>query len=216
MITEPSSTYVDLKFHLFGIHVRIHPMFWLVAILLGWDLPIAEQMVWVVVAFCSIFFHEITKALSVSLIKRKSRIILHKLGGLTIIERNQDLHLGWEEAVPLGSGTLARFLLAGIAYTLAPILIDTGSGIGGAFYYHFLWLNIVWGVANLLPIWPLDGGQFIRLILVHCAGDKGFSFASLLSFITAGIAAFVAWQFNETYIAIFFAYFALVEWETSL
>jgi membrane-associated protease RseP (regulator of RpoE activity) len=51
------------------------------------------------------------------------------------------------------------------------------------------WVNISWGVLNLLPILPLDGGNVLLLVLqaaTHGAGERP---ARIVSMIGAGIGA---------------------------
>src|SRR5438552_3023244 len=36
-LLEPNETPYDLRFALFGIPIRVHPMFWLVSAVLGWS-----------------------------------------------------------------------------------------------------------------------------------------------------------------------------------
>ncbi len=216
MFAEPPSSRLDLRFRLLGIPVRVHPMFWLIALLLGWRLPVAEQVLWVVVVVFSILVHEMGHAFSARALGWRTHVVLHSLGGLTIFDEKRPMRLGWPQAFIAFCGPFAGFILAGVVYTFMPLLVDTRSGVLGALYFHLLWVNIVWGLVNLLPVWPLDGGQMVRSLMVEFAGDRGFSISSILSFVSAGGAAFAAWQFNQPYIAVFFAYFALVEWETSL
>ena len=43
-LSEPNRTQFDLSWRMFGIPVRIHPMFWLVGIFLGWNVAKAWGM----------------------------------------------------------------------------------------------------------------------------------------------------------------------------
>jgi stage IV sporulation protein FB len=72
---------------------------------------------------------------------------------------------------------------------------------------HFLWINFWWGVMNLMPVWPLDGGQaagtFLprrkTLVLGITVGTAIALFGLLRSEMYLGILfAFLAWQnWNE-------------------
>ena len=62
---EPARTAWDLNFKLFGIHVRVHPMFWLISILLSYDLiknKIVHEADFATVAFVTSEFgrHDLT------------------------------------------------------------------------------------------------------------------------------------------------------------
>lgn len=74
-------------------------------------------------------------------------------------------HLGWGEAYP----DLARFLI------------------------DMVWLNVVLLAFNVLPIYPLDGGQMLRSILWYGLGRaKSLQIASVIGLV--GIAAGVIWR----------------------
>ena len=63
---EPARTQFDLNFSLFGIHVRVHPMFWVVTAILGSNQGEARYvLLWVAVAFVSILIHEMGHVLGV-------------------------------------------------------------------------------------------------------------------------------------------------------
>ncbi len=216
MFFEPPPSRLDVRFSLLRIPVRIHPMFWVVAALLGWTLPIVEHLLWIFVVLFSILTHEMGHALSARLFGKATHVVLHSMGGLTIFDHPTSARLGWRHAFVSFCGPLAGFLLAGVAYSLIPVLGSTDSGILGALHFHLLWVNVVWGLVNLLPVWPLDGGQIARSLLVQFAGDTGFSISSIVSVIVAGLIAFAAWQVSQPIISIFFAYFAYREFQSTV
>ncbi len=216
MLPEPPPSRPDIRFRLFRIPIRIHPGFWVVAALLGWTLPIVEQVLWVVVVFASILAHELGHALSARASGKTTHVVLYSMGGLTIFDEAMPVRLRWNRALIAVSGPLAGFMLAGLAHLSLPVLGPTESGILGALYFHLVWVNIAWGMVNLLPVWPLDGGQVARALLVEFAGDTGFSISSLVSVVVAGGMAFAAWQVSQPIIAMFFAYFAYREFESTV
>src|SRR5260370_30863543 len=56
---EPPPTQLDLNFTLFGIHVRVHPMFWVVTAILGSNQRDAKYvLLWIAVVFVSVLIHE--------------------------------------------------------------------------------------------------------------------------------------------------------------
>jgi Zn-dependent protease len=217
MFAEPAPTRLDLRFHLFGTPIRIHPMFWAVSAVLGLRLPAVELLVWVAVVFASIVVHEMGHALAFALFRCRSRVVVYSLGGLTIPESTAGTGAlrGWRSALVSASGPLAGFCLAGMTFVLLPLVVATSSGLSGALYYHLIWINLVWGAFNLLPVWPLDGGQVARSLLTAFAGDSGYAAATVLSLVTSGIGVVVTWQMGLPLAALFFAYFALAEWQRS-
>ena len=59
---EPTPTPLDLRWHLFGILVRVHPMFWLVSVIMGWNsliIGFEYLFIWIACMFVSILIHEL-------------------------------------------------------------------------------------------------------------------------------------------------------------
>src|SRR4051794_39294916 len=93
MLAEPGHTSYDLRFRLFGTPVRIHPFFWLLAVLFGWDLFIwaegPEKLVrialWIFCCFFSILLHEFGHVWAGAVLgARDSYIVLYSFGGLAV------------------------------------------------------------------------------------------------------------------------------------
>src|SRR3954468_9177048 len=83
MLGTPETTAYDLRFRLSGIPVRIHPLFWLVMALLGYqpgNLP--ALLVFVAVAFLSILVHEFGHGLMARAFGDSPAILLYGMGGL--------------------------------------------------------------------------------------------------------------------------------------
>src|SRR5690349_12975099 len=59
---EPNETRYDFRWRIFGTSVRVHPLFWLMAVILGYDgairLGVGFVLAWVVCVFVSILLHE--------------------------------------------------------------------------------------------------------------------------------------------------------------
>jgi hypothetical protein len=96
---EPARTQFDLNFNLFGIHVRVHPMFWLVTAILGWDFQDPQGgmkyvALWVVVVFISILIHEMGHVLMGRIFGSDGHIVLYGFGGLAI--GSSDLTKRWQ------------------------------------------------------------------------------------------------------------------------
>ena len=54
-----SETPYDLRFHFLGIPVRVHPLFWLISAMLGWQPNnIPAVLTWIACVFLSILVHE--------------------------------------------------------------------------------------------------------------------------------------------------------------
>ena len=56
------------------------------------------------------------------------------------------------------------------------------------------YINLFWGLVNLLPIFPLDGGQIARNLMTSWWGRTGLRQSLVLSIIVSGLAAFWFYQ----------------------
>ena len=80
---------------------------------------------------------------------------------------------------------------------------------------YLLLVNIFWGLMNLLPIYPLDGGQIARELLQTANPREGLRQALVLSIVaSAGLAALCLLKWHENYMAIFFGYLAYTNYTT--
>jgi Zn-dependent protease len=76
-----------------------------------------------------------------------------------------------------------------------------------------LYINIYWGLVNLLPIYPLDGGQIARAGLDHVRPDDGVRLSLWFSIFAATAMAIVALvRLEDTFLTFFFGYFAYMSY----
>ncbi len=220
-------TALDLRWQMFGIPVRVHPFFWLVMLLMGPRQP-QEAILWVIAAFISILVHEMGHALSARAYGSSAEILLYGFGGLAF----HHLPSAWvgPRILVLFAGPGAGFLLAAVVWGGAAVFIGDADGnlfhvlqgyriAFGAqpdsgmnlFIWFLLWINIWWGLMNLLPVFPLDGGQIMRTFLSSRFPNKG-EFWSLQLSIGAAVAV-VAWALfaHRWYLAVLFGLLAFDE-----
>jgi stage IV sporulation protein FB len=246
MFGEPAPTQGDLHFRLLGMPIRIHPFFWLVAVILGAKSGgVPEILIWVTAVFVSILIHELGHALVIKAYGFRPWIVLYGMGGLTCHDPAENYNS--KANTPLGqisisiAGPLAGFILAamllGVLYlagfqhqivyepplSLRPFWVDVTDVTSVAdllnghveltrraeFVNDIFFISIFWGLLNLLPIYPLDGGQIIREILLYVNPREGIRQSLILSVLTAGLAAvFGIVQLKDWYMCLFFAYLA--------
>ncbi len=234
-----AETPFDLRFRALGIPVRVHPFFWLIAAMLGWrdqNLPVVG--LWVVCVFVSILVHEYGHGLMAKRFRESPSILLWGMGGLCYSQGERQTPM--ERLLVILAGPGAGFLLALVVMILATLfrgitpdehlgLVSTLLGVGhgslGAFekmhniwelfaYYFLLEINIMWGLLNLLPIWPLDGGQAAQIVLTWFDRARGRRWGHIVSLMVAGILAVTAGMGGEQiYLAIFFGYFAFLNYQ---
>jgi membrane-associated protease RseP (regulator of RpoE activity) len=76
-------------------------------------------------------------------------------------------------------------------------------------------VNIFWGLVNLLPIYPLDGGRVAREVLTLGHPRQGIIQSLWLSaIVAAGVAVLGFVTFNSFFMALFFGYLAYSSYQT--
>lgn len=220
LIAEPTPTRYDLHFKVLGFPVRVHPFFWLMAVMLGIngrDTRPYQVAIWILVVFVSILVHELGHALAIRRFGWGSRIILYHLGGLATLEspdsylpaHNENEHKPGVKILIALAGPAAGFLLAGVVIAvLFAARVDFGfvrsqsygiiwdlQGLYdknerlGVLVDFLLYVNVFWGLLNLLPVYPLDGGQVARELFSLKNPRAGIENSLLLSSVTGGIVA---------------------------
>ncbi len=240
-LAEPPRTPYDVNFTFAGFPVRVHPFFWLAALILG-----SRRMddgfyvlIWVGSMFFSILVHELGHAFTMRRFGESPRIVLYMMGGLAIADsgpfgtgftkgRNS-----FDQIIISAAGPAAQLALAGIVIGL---LIASGGTIsliyiGGVFPFPIgqlpendlnttntylqelvlclLWINIFWAVLNLLPVYPLDGGQIARELFTKKDPWEGVRKSLWLSVYSgAAIAIFALIVMQSLFMALMFGVLA--------
>src|SRR5678815_3236000 len=87
LFQPPPPTRYDLRFSLFGFPIRVSPLFWLIAVLLGSSSGDPLQiLIWVLVVFVSIVIHDWGHPRAFRRYGLGARSMLHFSGGLTVRE----------------------------------------------------------------------------------------------------------------------------------
>ncbi len=81
-------------------------------------------------------------------------------------------------------------------------------------YLILVFVNFYWGVLNLLPIWPLDGGQASQILLTFYDRYRGQRWSHVLSLLVAGGLAVVVYSISQdVFRTVFFGYFAFINYQ---
>lgn len=233
LLDVPAATPYDLRFRL-GFPVRIHPLFWLGSLVLGWGVGNnRDRLLWVVCVLVSILVHEYGHAVVAWLTTGQTpRVVLHVMGGLCVY--NSERQSTWQRLAVLLCGPGAGFVLAVLVLEVARAVYDLTFGdfldllgwgdgeINPAVLPFFLspspprlmilWflfqINLLWGLINLLPIYPLDGGQIAGEIFTMVNRSQALWWTHLLSALVAGALALYVLKNGDQLQALFLAYFA--------
>ena len=242
MFQAPPPTRYDLRFNLAGFPVRVHPLFWLIAILFGYGSGDPLQiLIWVFAVFISILIHELGHALAFRRYGLSSQIILHFAGGLTVPEStywgsrwanvalgpNQEIFISLAGpgsgfifaalimiAVVVSGGSIFTARLLGIIPLPAFATLPFGGNILSSLVTTLLWVNIFWGLINLMPVYPLDGGNVARYILLQVDPVNGVRKSLWVSVIAGGLIAVIAFfLLHSLYMALLFALLAFQSYQ---
>lgn len=181
----------SVRLNLFSIPAEIKPSFWLVALLLGWRGALDGSLaVWVVVLLFSILWHELGHALAWRVLGYPSHIELYAMGGLTYGQPDKPVAPLQRAFVSL-AGPGAGFIAGGITLFAWTAIPQLSEGLLGEAVMILLWINLGWGLVNLLPMLPLDGGQVVASVL-DFFGVDGRTWTLRLSLLIAACAAAAA------------------------
>src|SRR5215212_3136314 len=177
-----------MGFRLFGVDVEIQIGFWIMAFFFGWGggTPGPEVLIWMLAVFVSVLIHEYGHALAIKrLVRTEPEIVLHWMGG----------HTTWGAALPVSrrdhilvslAGPFAGFLFGSLVFGIAmamgassggllSAMLGEGWEIGGRMppavrrgIINLLFVNFYWGLINLAPVLPFDGGH----VLEHAIGPS--------------------------------------------
>ncbi len=189
-----------------GIPVRVHPVFWLTAAIIAWTSELDIVLVRVLCIFVSVLVHEMGHALTTRYFGSRPEIVLGFFGGYATVARFST----WRNIAVIAAGPAAGFLLFFLMWGI-DYLDARQQFLGENIYvvqalYFLMIANLFWSVLNLIPVYPLDGGQISRELFCWISPHKGVSHSLMLSIIASGGVALLSYKFFGLQImTIFFA-----------
>jgi len=81
-------------------------------------------------------------------------------------------------------------------------------------FYATIILNLLWAIFNLVPVYPLDGGQLARAFMQKIDPTDGLKNSLYLSIGAAALLAVFAVSKSSTIMAIFFGFMAYSSWQS--
>lgn len=162
-------------FKVFGIQLAVHASFVLLLAYWGyqgWQEGGTLGMAWsvglIILFFVCVILHELGHSLTARRYGIKvPRILLLPIGGMAEMDRiprqpSQELFITI-------AGPAVNFLLVALLLPLVwrglvrgdDILVYSADGV----VYQLWWANLIMGVFNLAPVFPMDGGRIFRALL---------------------------------------------------
>jgi Zn-dependent protease len=215
-LPEPSRTRYEIHGLHFGAPLRVQPLFWCSTAVLGVRYladPEAGSLgyfaFWFAAVLGSLLLSALVQVIVGRLLGVRATILLHGLG-------SQILNL---EALPerrkrvtvFLAGPLTSFALAGSILGLIECVpfpdsfrawgwqasIGTGAMI-------LVELNLIWGLLNILPLWPFAGGRAAVELGEALRARKGAQVALVFCLVTTGILSVLvvlelSWHLSDHY-----------------
>lgn len=198
-----------IKFKLLGYPVEIEGSFLLITVLFGSSFIQGNQLGAFfevsLILLISILVHEFGHALAFKKNNIDSRIVLHGLGGLCI--PSSGYLKPKDNMIVCLCGPFAGFALALVYYLVSTAGILPEFALPSQYRdYIVYFINVGWGIFNLLPIYPLDGGQSLHNFLMWKNVKSSLSKALKVSIIFLVAVGAYALYINRIFVIILCAW----------
>jgi len=170
-------------FKAFGIPVRAHWSFWLVVFVLATEFQnylqdgLAVSLLLTVCFYGCLLLHELGHSLTARRYGINTREIkMTMLGGMAMFERSP--RVPRQELLITAAGPLVNFVIAGLLFAGQCLAFGLPFGLSAdlpfglsfeswtsKFCWLLMFLNLLLGIFNLLPGFPMDGGRILRALL---------------------------------------------------
>jgi stage IV sporulation protein FB len=215
MLGQVNPTPFDLYFPVFGIQVRVTPWFWLAGLLTGYPLLRDQHLdlllIWIGCLFFSILIHEMGHAFAGRMFGWPSDVMLYHFGGVARFYHQVGYTTGRSVVVSF-AGPWAGFLLYGIVLGVEYYVHRTPSLLNRQVLFAILqlkWINLYWGLVNLLPVLPLDGGQISHALFEQYRPRDGLLWCLRIGTAVGGIAAALFFLSDYRFAGLLFALLAI-------
>lgn len=177
-------------------------------------LGVEYALIWIPILFLSVLFHEFAHAAAIALFGfGASQIILGGMGGHTANENMRNAR-PWQDVVISVAGPVSNFVLA----LGCDLLSDTR--IGGTDKMLVVLLptmgaaSIWWGLLNLIPVPPLDGGHATRSFFRMFATDRtSFVISTWIAIVIGGVIAIWGFSQGQFFLAFFLVMMLYAVWQ---
>lgn len=196
--------------------------------------------IWTGAVLVSIVIHELGHAIAFRCYGITADIVLYQFGGIAIprgsMSFGRQRSLTSLHSIVISFAGPALQMICGIVVVAGfyfygylirnPIwfisqldFLETGKQISSfalwALEDAFAFASIWWALMNLLPVYPLDGGQISREVFTLSSPREGIRHSLILSIITGAAVAIWAWtQQHDMYLAIMFGMLAYSSFAT--
>ncbi len=193
-------------FSIFGFPVRIEISALFIAVFIGYQVG-SDAFMLIGTFFVSILLHELGHAVAFRRYGSSSFISIHGMGGTTTSFDSQRLTDRQHIIVSL-AGPLSQLFLLGIPAIIGQLIYGPAGQLG-FFLRVMVFINAGWALINLVPLYPLDGGQvLLRVLRVRNARDP-WRVTQIVTVAVGVPLAFLAYQRGYQFGAFIIGYMIL-------
>ena len=206
MLGNAGETELDLRFQILGIPVRVHPGFWLMGAFICWQSAEGRPdriLIGVICVFFSILIHELGHAITFRRYGHRGEIVLYMMGGYAT---GKPLST-WRIVLVSAAGPAAGFVVATIVWVLMKSIPAETFIQHLSLYWtlNLLWfVNFWWGILNLTPCIPLDGGRIMESLVYRYWPQRANIKALWICIMSSGAVALIGAQQQRQFLMIMF------------
>lgn len=204
----------EAHFHFFGVPVYVEPLHFVVSALFGYMQYglTASAAIWIGLVFVGVLLHEMGHALVGRRFGQDPFVMLSGWGGLTTWLSPRALSPGQQVLVSFAGPAVGLALGGGVWlwYTYTPMALPP---IVASAVNDFIWVNFGWAIFNLLPIFPLDGGQISKATLEKFFGVRGMRWSHLISVLLAVGMVALFLPLRAIFMVLMFGQLAFLNWQ---
>lgn len=196
-------------------------------------------LLWIAAVFTSILIHELGHAVAMRYYGIHAYIVLYHFGGLAVSDSAASFTgMGRRGSSTQGivisaAGPAAQLLLAGLIIAIlkasgtslrlrvpfleAIIPLESGELITSlplmALLYFLILPSVFWALLNLLPVYPLDGGQISREVFTIFSPRDGLKNSLILSIATGALVAVYGLTHDDMMLGMMFGMLAFSSYQ---
>ncbi len=206
MLGNAGETELDLRFQILGIPVRVHPGFWLMGAFICWQSADGRPdliLIGIICVFFSILIHELGHAITFRKYGHRGEIVLYMMGGYATVKPLST----WRNVMVSAAGPAAGFVVAAIVWVLMKTIpAETFMQYFSVYWaLNLLWfVNFWWGILNLTPCMPLDGGRIMESLVCRYWPRRADVKVLWICILSSGFVALIGAQQQRQFLMIMF------------
>ena len=177
---------------------------------------IQYALIWIPILFISVLIHELAHAAMIGILGfGASHVVLTGMGGVTI---NQRRAKPWQDLLISLAGPVSSFGLWILSlWIMRNVELVHTDRMLAALMPRLAFANFIWGLFNLIPVPPLDGGHATREFFRIFFNEKNAFVISIWIALVVGCAV-IAWaiatkRFILALYLAWFVYMAFQQWQ---